>query len=49
MAQDANVLPLYQKPVFIAVSSQFVNIRNNATSAGPAYNMQAWGVKDSAQ
>jgi len=49
MAQDANVLPLYQKPVFIAVSSQFVNIRNNATNAGPAYNMQAWGLKDAAQ
>jgi len=49
MAADANVLPLYQKPVFIAVSSQFVNIRNNATSAGPAYNMQDWGLKADAQ
>jgi peptide/nickel transport system substrate-binding protein len=49
MAQDAYVLPLYQKPVFIAVSNQFVNIRNNPTSAGPAYNMQEWGVRASAQ
>jgi len=49
MAQDAYVLPLYQKPVFIAVSNQFVNIRNNPTSAGPAYNMQEWGTRASAQ
>lgn len=49
MMQDAYVLPLYQKPVFIAVSNQFVNIRNNPTSAGPAYNMQDWGVRASAQ
>ncbi len=49
MAQDAYVLPLYQKPVFIAVSSQFVNIRNNATNIGPSYNMQDWGVRASAQ
>jgi len=49
MVKDAYVLPLYQKPVFIAVSSQFVNIRNNATSAGPAYNMSKWGVRASSQ
>jgi len=49
MSQDAYVLPLYQKPVFIAVSNQFVNIRNNPTSAGPAYNMQQWGERASAQ
>lgn len=49
MTQDAYVLPLYQKPVFIAVSNQFVNIRNNPTNSGPSYNMQEWGVRASAQ
>jgi len=49
MSQDAYVLPLYQKPVFIAVSNQFVNIRNNPTSAGPSYNIQDWGQRASAQ
>jgi glutathione transport system substrate-binding protein len=49
MSDDAYVLPLYQKPVFLAVSSQFINIRNNATSVGPSYNMQEWGVRANAQ
>jgi peptide/nickel transport system substrate-binding protein len=45
MAKEANVLPLYTKPVFIAVYSDYVNIRNNPTNAGPAYNVQEWGLK----
>jgi peptide/nickel transport system substrate-binding protein len=49
MADDAYVLPLYQKPVFLAASAQFVNIRNNATSVGPSYNIQDWGLKASAK
>jgi len=49
MTQDAYVLPLYQKPVFIAVSNDFVNIRNNPTNAGPSYNMQDWGTRATAQ
>lgn len=47
MSKDANVLPLYQKPVFIAVYSDYINIRNNANSSGPAYNNQDWGLKAS--
>jgi peptide/nickel transport system substrate-binding protein len=43
MAADASVLPLYQKPVFLAEYSKFVNIRNNANLDGPAYNIQEWG------
>jgi len=45
MAADASVLPLYQKPVFMAVDGRFVNIRNNANLSGPAYNIQEWGQK----
>jgi peptide/nickel transport system substrate-binding protein len=47
MAADASVLPLYQKPVFMAVDNRFVNIRNNANLSGPAYNIQEWGQKAS--
>jgi peptide/nickel transport system substrate-binding protein len=47
MAADASVLPLYQKPVFLAVDNKFVNIRNNANLSGPAYNIQEWGQKSS--
>lgn len=48
MAADASVLPLFQKPVFLAVYNNFVNIRNNANNSGPAYNIQEWGQKASA-
>jgi peptide/nickel transport system substrate-binding protein len=45
MAKEAYVLPLYQKPVFLAIYSDYINIRNHPTSAGPAYNNQEWGLK----
>jgi peptide/nickel transport system substrate-binding protein len=49
MAQDAYVLPLYQKPVFIATYDKYINVRNNPTSMGPSYNVQEWGMKAAAQ
>jgi peptide/nickel transport system substrate-binding protein len=45
MAKEAYVLPLYQKPVFLAVYSDYINIRNNPTLAGPTYSIDEWGVK----
>lgn len=45
MVKDAYNLPLFQKPVFLAVYSDYVNIRNNPTSAGPTYNIEEWGLK----
>jgi peptide/nickel transport system substrate-binding protein len=45
MAKEAYVLPLYQKPVFLAVYSDFINVRNNPTNAGPTYNIEEWGFK----
>jgi peptide/nickel transport system substrate-binding protein len=45
MAKEAYVLPLFQKPTFIAVYSQFLNIRNNPNVSGVTYNIQEWGEK----
>jgi peptide/nickel transport system substrate-binding protein len=45
MSADAYNLPLFQKPVFLAVYSDYVNVRNNPTAAGPAYNCNEWGLK----
>jgi peptide/nickel transport system substrate-binding protein len=49
MANDYYVLPLFQKPTFLAVYSQFANIRDNATSSSPGYNVQEWGLRASAK
>jgi peptide/nickel transport system substrate-binding protein len=49
LAKDFYVLPLFQKPTFLAVYSQFANIRDNATDAGPPYNVQEWGLRASAK
>ncbi len=47
MANDAYVLPLFQKPTFLAVYSNMANVRDNATSVGPPYNVQEWGLRAS--
>lgn len=49
MAKDFYVLPLYQRPTFLMVSSQYANVRDNATSSGPHYNNEEWGLRASAQ
>jgi peptide/nickel transport system substrate-binding protein len=38
--EDMYTLPLYQKPTFLAYDSNFVNIEDNATAAGPLWNME---------
>jgi peptide/nickel transport system substrate-binding protein len=48
ISQDAYTLPLYQKPTFLAVYNNWVNIRDNATGQGPPYNAAEWGSKSSA-
>ncbi|EHR52581.1 ABC-type dipeptide transport system, periplasmic component [Saccharomonospora marina XMU15] len=45
MAEDAYVLPLYQKPTFIAAYDNIANIRNNSTLDGPVYNIGEWGLR----
>jgi peptide/nickel transport system substrate-binding protein len=47
LTADAYNLPLFQKPTFLAAYSNLANIRDNATSVGPPYNVQAWGVRAS--
>ncbi len=47
MTEDAVVLPLFQKPNMLIVYKDYVNVRGNATNAGPAYNNQEWGLKAS--
>ena len=49
MAQDYYVLPLFQRPTYIVVKSDYRNIRDNATSTGPTYNMQEWGLTAAAE
>src|SRR5579875_59442 len=48
ISQDAYTLPLYQKPTLLAYYNTWGNIRDNATSGGPPYNVQEWGLKPSA-
>ena len=45
LSEDAYVLPLYQKPVFIAVYSDYVFVRNNPTAEGQTYNIDEWAMK----
>ncbi|MBO0882817.1 MAG: ABC transporter family substrate-binding protein [Mycobacterium sp.] len=42
---DAFELPLYQKPTFLAARTNIVNIRDDASSVGPPYNDQQWGIR----
>jgi peptide/nickel transport system substrate-binding protein len=45
MANDAYVLPLFQKPTFLAAYANIANIRDDATQTGPPYNVQEWGLR----
>ncbi|PZS32071.1 MAG: ABC transporter substrate-binding protein, partial [Pseudonocardiales bacterium] len=47
LTADAYNLPLFQKPTFLAVYANVANIRDNATSVGPPYNVQSWGIRSS--
>ncbi|MHA6629354.1 ABC transporter family substrate-binding protein [Pseudonocardia sichuanensis] len=45
LAEDSYVLPLYQKPTFIAVQDEVANVRNNSSLDGPTYNIEEWGLR----
>jgi peptide/nickel transport system substrate-binding protein len=45
MADDAYVLPLYQKPTLAAVRNTLGNVRNNASLDGITYNTSEWGLR----
>jgi peptide/nickel transport system substrate-binding protein len=43
--QDMFTLPLYQKPTFLAWSSNFTGIDENATNSGPLWNSEVFARK----
>ncbi len=43
VSADAYDLTLFQKPVFLAVYADFVNVRNNPTASGPVLRLQGVG------
>jgi peptide/nickel transport system substrate-binding protein len=45
MANDAYVLPLFQKATFLAAYQNIANIRDDATQTGAPYNIQEWGIR----
>lgn len=45
LTKDAYVLPLYQRPTFIALYNGIANIRNNSSVDGPQYNITQWGLR----
>jgi peptide/nickel transport system substrate-binding protein len=45
LTRDAYVLPLYQKPTFIALYDTIANVRNNSSLDGPPYNVAEWGLR----
>jgi peptide/nickel transport system substrate-binding protein len=48
MWKDLVNLPLYQKPTFLGIRTKYVNIKDNATSEGPFFNSNEWGLKKTA-
>ncbi|MGH3935952.1 MAG: ABC transporter family substrate-binding protein [Pseudonocardiaceae bacterium] len=46
LSKDAYVLPLYQKPTFIAMYDTIANVRNNSSLDGPPYNVEEWGFRE---
>ncbi len=45
LTKDAYVLPLYQKPTFIALDDTIANVRSNSSLDGPPYNLMEWGFR----
>jgi len=42
---DMATVPLYQKPTYIAFRNTFANVHDNASSDGPFWNAETWGLK----
>ena len=45
LTKDAYVLPLYQKPTFIALYDNIANVRDNSSLDAPPYNVAQWGFR----
>lgn len=46
--EDAITMPIFQRLNMIVVDKNYVNVRNNGTNQGPAYNALMWGTKQAA-
>ena len=46
MAEDVPVLPLYQKPTYLAYFDKLHNIEDNATNEGPFFNSEDWWIDE---
>jgi peptide/nickel transport system substrate-binding protein len=44
LTKGATDMPLYAKPVFIAVYNDVRGVRNNPTAEGQTYNIEEWGL-----
>jgi peptide/nickel transport system substrate-binding protein len=42
---DMVTIPLYQKPTYVAYRNTFANIHDNASSNGPLWNAETFGLK----
>ncbi|MBV8540257.1 MAG: ABC transporter family substrate-binding protein [Pseudonocardiales bacterium] len=45
LTKDAYVLPLYQKPTFIALYDDIANVRDDSSQDGPPYNVAEWALR----
>jgi peptide/nickel transport system substrate-binding protein len=45
MVEDNVIMPLFQKPMFLATGVNVIGIRPNGTQSGPAYNVAEWGLR----
>ena len=43
--KDLYTIPLYQKPTFLAYNSNYTGITENATNAGPLWEVEKWARK----
>lgn len=44
-AEDLPVLPLYQKPTFLAFHDNVHNMEDNSTNEGPTWNIEEWWIE----
>jgi peptide/nickel transport system substrate-binding protein len=49
MAEDMPILPMYQKPTFLAYDQTVQNMIDNATQFGPTWNAQDWFISEEGQ
>jgi peptide/nickel transport system substrate-binding protein len=46
MARDVPIIPLYQKPTFLAWDADIVGVQDNTTLWGPTWNAEEWALTE---